>query len=220
MKSKDLLVKSWRWFLRILMSAIHTLRIYPAWAKTYRRLSQKKYNGVDLDLGLSPREAQNKMNTISWHRDTWREAWDSVGSPQWVQHCIDEVGKGNPQPAGALDCDDFTSWAVNVIDPIYEPFFFGQGWSPIKGNVVSFKSTGHAVCVVRMKDTGKLYHCGNWGFIGPFDTLSDVGDFICGNDLRTRTKRGKPLAWCLYTPDMRLVDKGNGLPPQSIPSSM
>lgn len=220
MRAKERIASAWHGILRVLMSAVHVLRIYPAWARTYRWLRQRRYKHIELSGPMSPREAQDRMNKVKWQKDTWREAWDSVGAPQWVQHCMNEIELGNPQPEGALDCDDFTSWSVNVIDPAYEPYFFGQGWAPIVDGKVGFKTTGHAVCVVRMPDSGKLWHCGNWGLIGPFDTLRDVGNHVCGNSAERNIKRGDPLAWCLYTRDMKLVKKGNGLPPQSRPDLM
>lgn len=220
MRKKEKFVSAWHRTLQILESLVHVLRIYPAWAKAYRWLRQRKYKRLEMPSQLNPREAQNRMNKVKWQKDTWREAWDSVGSPQWVQHCMNEIELGNPQPEGALDCDDFTSWAVNTIDPSYEPYFFGQGWAPIIDGEVGFKATGHAVCVVKMPYSGKLWHCGNWGLIGPFDTLRDVGDFICGNNAERGIKRGKPLSWCLYTHDMKLVKRGTGLPHQSKPGLM
>ena len=219
MSVKERTISAWYSILRLLMSVVHVLRIYPLWAKLYRATRQRKWRGIALPKGLEPREAQNRMNTVKWRKDTWREAWDAVGSPQWVQHCMNVIESGEPQPEGALDCDDFTSWATNVIDPLYKPLFFGQGWAPIDDENAGMKTTGHAVCVVTMPETGKLWHCGNWGLLGPFDTLHDVGEFICGNVPDKGIKRGEPLAWCLYTPNLRLIDKGNGLPPKCTPDA-
>lgn len=216
MQAKQKLIGLWHGALQVLGAVVHVLRIYPAWARTYRWLRQRQFKTVKMPQGLAPEEAQKQMNKLKWRKDTWREAWDAVGAPQWVQHCLNQLEMGNGQPAGALDCDDFSSWACKVIGREYEPHFFGQGWAPIEEGQVGFKTTGHAVCVVRDPDTGKLWHCGNWGLVGPFETLRDVGINISGH----RVGRGKPLMWCLYKDDMRLVAKGNGLPPQSIPSLM
>jgi hypothetical protein len=217
MKLRDKAVKTWHRIIQVLMSFVHTFRVYPGWARLYRFLRQRKYVTTDLPVGLSPQQAQEEMDSLEWQKDTWREAWDSVGSPQWVQHCINEIAYGREQPKGALDCDDFSSWAVNVIDGSWQPLFFGQGWAPRdERGRAGFKVTGHAVCVVEDPTSGELWHCGNWGLIGPFQTLRDVGNHISGNSRGL----GKPIAWCLYSPDMRLIDKGNGLPPQTKPSSI
>jgi len=176
-------------------------------------MRQRKYKDVKLLSGITPRAAQDKMDKITWKKDTWREAWDSVGAPQWVQHCLNEIEEGKTQPEGALDCDDFACWAAKVIDAEYEPYFFGQGWAPIVDGVVGFKTTGHAICVVKSPVEGELWHCGNWGLIGPFSTLRDVSVQLFGN-------QGVPIAWCLYTADMKLIKKGNNIPPQTIPSLM
>lgn len=216
MRVKQKLVVLWHTTLQVLAAAVHVLRVYPAWAKVYRWLRQRKFKTVKMPRDLSPADAQKRMNKLKWRKDTWREAWDAVGAPQWVQHCLNQLEMGNGQPEGALDCDDFSAWACQVVAPEFEPYFFGQGWAPIEDGEVGFKSTGHAVCVVKMPDSGKLWHCGNWGLVGPFDTLRDVGINISGRHVG----RGKPLLWCLYTGDMKLVQKGNGLPPQTTPGRM
>ena len=71
---------------------------------------------------------QNKLNLIKWTKDGTKELWDSCGSPHWVQHVIDEIDSGARQPKGALDCDDFTSWAVHVVGKKYEPRIFSFTW--------------------------------------------------------------------------------------------
>jgi hypothetical protein len=216
MRAKQKIVVLWHATLQVLAIAAHALRVYPTWAKVYRWLRQRKFKTVKVPQNLSLIEAQKQMNKLKWRKDTWREAWDSVGAPQWVQHCLNQLEMGNGQPDGALDCDDFAAWGCRVIAPEFAPYFFGQGWAPIEDGHIGFKTTGHAVCVVQDTETNKLWHCGNWGLVGPFDTLRDVGINISGHHVN----RGKPITWCLYKDDMRLVAMGNGLPPQTVPELM
>lgn len=209
---KKIAINVYIWFIQKLMALAHILRIYPGWAKTYRLMHHKKYEDVELQTGLTPIEAQEQMNKLTWTKDGFREAWDSVGSPHWVQHCLNEIDAGREQPEGALDCDDFTSWAVNVIDPKFDPLFFGQGWAKVENGRKTGKLIGHAVCVIKSPANGKLLHVGNWGRRGPFANLTEVGEDVAGSKRGT----GHPVAWCVYTKDLKLVAKGDDLPPETV----
>ena len=66
-------------------------------------------------MGLSPNGAWDNIRLLQWRKDGWKELFDSVGDPHWIQHCINEMHAGNPQPEGSLDCDDFSIWCTNCI---------------------------------------------------------------------------------------------------------
>lgn len=183
--------------------------LYRWWSLAYRWLYQHRFLSVKLNTNLEPEEAQKKMNTLIWRRDGAKEVWDSMGSPNWVQHCINEVAAGRNQPAGALDCDDYASWACHAIDPVYEPMIFSISWHPIIHRSETTKYvTGHAVCI--FKRDGQYWHCGNWGTFGPWQSLHDVGSHISG----ARKRTGMPISWAILNKNIKVIDSGYGLPAQ------
>lgn len=201
------LVKAYAFVIRVLYFLVHKLRIYPTWAKVYQWLHQRRYLDTSLPKNLTPIEAQIKMDKLRWRPDKAKEAWDAVGSAGWVQHCLNKIESGKPQPDGALDCDDFAAWAIKTIGSKYYPKFFGQGWHAKNRNGTdSFKIQGHAVCVIQ-DEKGKFFHCGNWGINGPYDNLTDAS-----LDIIRRVDGGSAFAWCLYDKNMKLIAQGSGYP--------
>jgi len=170
--------------------------IYMWWSKRYRRLYQSRYT-VPLP-GINPIDiVLSKLKLLKWTRDGPRELWDAVGSPHWVQHCINHRLAGHKQPEGALDCEDFAVYAAAVLPPSYDPVVLGAYWYGEEG------WKGHGVCLYHLDD-GAYYYIGNWGNLGPF-----LGPLEVLRDLLSRPAGEKALiGWARYTTDLRTIDYG------------
>lgn len=181
---------------KFLYTFIMRSRLYFIWSKLYRFLFHKKYREVQLDIDLSPAAALKKMNKLTWTKDSVKEMGDALGSPQWVQHCINEVLSGRAQPRGALDCDEFAVWSATCIDHTLFPGCLNVFW---RGK----KFTGHNVCVYRMNMS--LYYIGNWGVFGPFTMLKDI---ILDIIHKGAGPAGELVGWTLFSKKLKvhLVD--------------
>jgi hypothetical protein len=198
-------------FIRLVLFFVHKLGLYRYWSKLYRKLYQDRFIKIQLPTSITPSEAQKKMNLLTWSPDKAKEMWDSVGSPHWVQHCINEIESGKPQPPGALDCDDFASWATNVIANVYRPVYLCQGWQlKNEAGTETAKMTGHAICIYRGIDTRGYFYCGNWGHIGPFNSVN-----LLVKDMLHRADGGNAVSWAAYDKRLKLIKTGNGIPNDS-----
>jgi hypothetical protein len=171
-------------------------RLYLVWSRFYRWLYHRGYrNTVSLMTGIEPSRALELMAKLKWTKDTPKELWDAVGSPYWVQHCIDEVLAGNQQPEGALDCDEFSGWAATCINPAHNALVLNVFWKNEDG------FSGHHVCM--FKDISGYYHTGNWGQSGPFPSQGTVIEDII------KRKKAKLVGWAIFEPmQLRLIDWG------------
>ena len=178
---------------------------WPKWSKIYRWLWQREYKDVKLDENLSPIQANEKVRKLTWRADGAWALGDACGSPHWVQYALNKVVAGLPQPEGYLDCDDFSSWCVNVVDRKHDPRIFTFSWVSKDG-----KLAGHAMCLVRQKD-GRVYHIGNWGLYGPYLNLREACSVIL-------TKKGsnEPIGWALFNKDLKKLPCGRGLPSKTV----
>lgn len=170
--------------------------IYMWWSKRYRNLYHSKFktplpgiNNVDTVL--------SKLALLKWTRDGFRELWDAVGSPHWVQYCINHIISGHGQPKGALDCDEFAVYASAILPPSYDPIVLSVGWYGNKG------WKGHNVCLYRLDD-GTYYYIGNWGNLGPFENPAAVVKDI----IRRPTGENTLIGWARYTADLKVKDYG------------
>lgn len=171
------------------------------WSKLYRSLFHRKYRNIELEKNLNLVQASEKMKTISWTKDGIRELWDSCGSPQWVQHVINEKEKGNLQPKGSLDCDDFSSWAMAVVDKRFYPCLFTFSWLDDEK-----KLNGHAMCLTRNKD-GNIVHIGNWGVSKPYKNLREACE-----DILVMYHTDIAIGWALLDKDLNILKWGKNLP--------
>lgn len=169
------------------------------WSKVYRWLFHRKYLGVDLDRGLTPIDAQNRMNKLSWTRDGIRELRDSVGSPHWVQYAIHQLDQGLGQPDGALDCDDFACWMAHAVDPAFIPRMVSVQYQKQDGS-----PAGHMVCMVHLdkRIDGRVAHGGNWGLSLGFASFQELLDDI------TRRAKARLIGWYVMRPDLSKVAGG------------
>ena len=154
---------------------VNICSLYSIWSKVYRFFNHSIFRPLPLDVGLSPEHAEKKLNLLKWTKDGKKELFDAIGSPHWVQHCINQVRHGYEQPKGALDCDEFSAWAAEVLDNRLCPLILSVSYRK-KGK---FMSGGHNVCVYLDKNESALYHISNWGIQGPFDDLSELMQSIC-----------------------------------------
>ena len=181
----------------------HATRLYWLWSCIYQLIYHREYKHIEL-YNLSPDQAWHKVKVLTWREDGWRELRDVVGSPMYVQYCINEVSSGNEQPAGSLDCDDFAIWCANSINNDFEPYYFTTSWLKVDGSV-----SGHAVCLFyRGSNPKSLYHIGNWGMRGPFSSLQDIS-----KKMATLAGGVEIIGWSVYTRSLKLIDFGNGMPP-------
>jgi hypothetical protein len=178
--------------------AIH---YWSVWSKVYRFIHQRKYNLVPLKTHLTPSEANETVNVLRWSGDGPWALWDACGTPQWVQHAINEVSKGSRQPKGYLDCDDFSIWCAHVIDKRYYPVVFTFSWLDRSG-----KLRGHAMCLTRQKD-GRVCHVGNWGIYGPYAGLRDACD-----EIMKLVGAEAAVGWALLDLNLTVLCCGRGLP--------
>ena len=185
-------------YLIMLHFLVHYLRLYSTWSKTYRFIWQKKYDHIQVDHGLSPLEANQRIAHLVWKPDGIREFFDAIGSTQFVQHCINEVKIGNEQPIGALDCDDFAAWCQEAISREYETEFFTVSW------LAGWSVRGHAVCLYKDHD-GFWYHIGNWGMCGPYVSKKDAQDEILTT---VRISLADQVGFSKYNKDLSLKEVG------------
>jgi len=176
---------------------VHKWGIYRLWSWIYVNTWHKKYSNIELMSNLSPIEADRALSGLTWRPDGIKEFYDVVGSPQFVQHCINEVNMDEEQPAGALDCDDFSIWCVNVLNKKYKPQFFTVGWFD------GLRPSGHAVCLYEDIVDKNIYHMSNWGIRGPFNTIEESV-----TDITVLTDAGEPIGFSLYSRNFRLLDVG------------
>lgn len=175
------------------------------WSRLYRKLTKlKRYKGIaTLPSGLTPSEAQQELDHLKWQKDGFRQLWDVVAPVHWVQHCINTVKGGEPQPEGPLDCDEFAAWACSVIDSKYSPHILVFSWINEEN-----KPKGHAVCLYhKFSDedgTRKYGHVGNWGHYGARMDLDELVSASIG--------KHELIGWGVFDYELDLVTWGTKLP--------
>ena len=189
-----------------LSKAFYPLAIYwwSKWSKVYRYFFLRKYSDVTLKKDLSYTVVTEELKKLKWTKDGFKALGDACGTPQWTQHCLNEVGEGNDQPSGYLDCDDFSVWACNVTSQQFFPRMFAFAWQQ------DGKIKGHVMCLVRRKD-GKLHHTGNWGLYGPHTSLRSA----CEEIIKVKNASGA-VGWALLGKDLKVIRTGRGLPNNTI----
>tara|TARA_R100000008_G_C3585415_1_gene171867 strand:+ start:1148 stop:1804 length:657 start_codon:yes stop_codon:yes gene_type:complete len=171
-------------------------RIYPLWSKLYRWLYHEDYKNIPIAWKLTPEQADEKCQTLTWTKDSAKEMFDAIGSPHWVQHCIDSVKFTGSQPPGALDCDEYASWCAVALDNRLCPMILSVSYMNTWEG--SLKPGGHNVCVYLNRKTNEIYHIGNWGICGPYSSLESVVRDIC------YSARKELIGWALYDSDLNL----------------
>lgn len=175
------------------------------WSRVYQWIYNRKYRSISLDADLALTDVQHKLASLRWRADEAKELWDACGGPHKVQYILNTMSEGNIQPAGPLDCDDFSSWAANTIKSSFYPRIFTFSWLDEKRSV-----KGHAMCLLRQKD-GKLFHVGNWGTSQPYNNLREA----CEDILKIKNTN-EAVCWGLFDKNLNLLISGPGLPGQKI----
>jgi len=150
--------------LRIMYWLAFKVGVYLWWSKLFRAIHHSAFSSIKVETGLSREVVAAKLSLLDWVRDTFWALGDAVGSPNWVQKCIDTVEAGGKQPGGGLDCDEFATWAAVALDPVYDPVVLNVFWK--KGMLTG---SGHHVCLYTTK--GGFRHTGNWGDKGAFPSI-------------------------------------------------
>lgn len=196
----------WNKFVGILWWTFANTRIYFIWSRIYRFLFQSQWKHVRLWRGKTLREVDCAFKNLAWVPDGWKEFGDVIGSPQFVQHCINERLIGKSQPDGALDCDDFSVWAANVLDRYYHPMMFSVIWANRERMVGFWKKLtnpftrfkGHAMCLTYDELTGMYTHISNWGISKSYPTIKQhIEDIL-------ETKNADLVGWMMYDKNLKL----------------
>lgn len=182
-------LKALRLFFRL------AILYWVTWSKVFRWFQNRRYGKTSLQYRLHHIDLLAELKTLTWTKDGPAELWDACGSPHWVQHALNEIARGLPQPSGGLDCDDFTAWAVHVVDPAYTPLMLQVAWTGKDG-----EARGHVVALLRSPRTMQYFHVGNWGMSG----FSDSVDYLV-LDILSRAGAESLIGWSLITKDLRLV---------------
>lgn len=166
--------------------------LYSIWSKIYRSIYQSMFKSIPLDVNLSPESAWLRMKDLTWTKDGYKEFFDAIGSPHWVQHCINQVRRGHEQPHGALDCDEYSAWAVETLHRRYCPLLLSVAYMKKDG----YAPVGHNVCVFIDRDS-KIYHLSNWGISGPFNNLRELIENIC------HAADAKKIGWAIHNRSLK-----------------
>ena len=163
------------------------------WSRFHRKYVEDDYDFVTLPDGWDPETAGLVLTLLRWQPDGGKELWDVCRSAEWVEYCIKNVEEGFDQPSGALDCDEFANWAVNVLDHKYLPCMLTVAWVSSTKEIL-----GHVLCIGRHND-GRLFHLGNWGHHGGFISLRS----LC-KDIMDKTSSNEFVAWGLLDAELKL----------------
>jgi len=176
------------------------VRYWKHWSSLYRVLFERKFKKFDLEANLPLKVVESRLATLSWRADGPKQLWDACGTPNKVQFILNEIKKGLPQPDMALDCDDFSVWAANVLSPMCKPRIYTFAWVDAHGQI-----EGHAMCLCTDVD-GKIFHVGNWGTSSTYNNLKEACEHICAR------RNAEPIGWALFTKELRLIKCGKGFP--------
>jgi len=180
---------------KIFYYLFHKLRIYTFWSHIYRFLYHRRYKNIPLDSNLTPVETLKKLQRLKWSKDRFKELFDAFGSPHWVQYCINQTGLGNPQPSGALDCDEFSIWSAWVLKAEFKPVILNVNWHDADG------FDGHNVCLFEI--LGKYRHIGNWGLSESYTSRKNLIEEIVS---KATGDQGKLIGWAVYTKNLKLTE--------------
>lgn len=175
---------------------------WACWSWLYRWIFQSAYVDVQLPSNLTPEEATEDMDILTWTKDSVKELWDSIGLAQWVQHCLVAIRGVKPQPKGALDCDDYSEWAESVLDPKYRPRKWCLSWVDSDDEL-----QGHAMCMGQDPETGEYFHIGNWGYMGTYPSFRAMVEATL-----ERAGAKRVVAWAILKRNLFPESMGLALP--------
>jgi hypothetical protein len=190
------------WFLRLLYLLAFRLQVYLLWSGVYRTLYHDRYLGITLQKDLIPSKVAEHQTRLHWIADGARELWDAVGSPHWVQKCVNATTLSRQQPSGSLDCDEFASWAAAVLKAEYSPCVLNVCWRD------KWFVKGHHVCLYILNE--KYFHTGNWGNVGPYDSLHEL---VLGILAQVKKTPADLVGWSTFSPNLVLDTTSTKMPP-------
>lgn len=198
-------MKVYLWFVYWLGFLAHKSRIWIAWSTIYRLFKHANYVTTNpISRTQSLEEVNDSLARLAWRGDGFAELGDAIGSPYWVQYCINEMAFRGKQPEGALDCDDFAIYACHALSGHPQtdsqksrPILAGIWWSD------GLAIRGHAICIYQMNSHGKshYYNISNWGLSGPFESIEEVSNEVFTRyclSRSNRTKKNKLIGTVLY----------------------
>tara|TARA_A100001515_G_scaffold32192_1_gene25091 strand:- start:3560 stop:4210 length:651 start_codon:yes stop_codon:yes gene_type:complete len=213
-----LFIAAWQQIKKRIAKLFYKPAIYywVTWSKLYRILWHSKYSNVVVEENQTLTKVQDALDMLEWKPDRWRELFDVCGTPNYVQHIINEsrenIYKFGPRikvKSGQLDlpldCDEFSVWAANAIDKNYHPRIFLFSWLTGDGKII-----GHAMCLCRMSD-GRIFHIGNWGTSDPFSDLREMS-----LDILYRAKAREAIGWAILDKNLKILKTGKEIPSGSV----
>ncbi|RLI87363.1 MAG: hypothetical protein DRP01_02040 [Archaeoglobales archaeon] len=93
------------WLLRVGVWLTLKLRVYYVWSRVYQWLYEKrKWSQVTIPLFPTFKDIEEIVGAMEWHKDSWRELWDAISSPQaaYGKHLKGERTSHDCLPAGTL----------------------------------------------------------------------------------------------------------------------
>jgi len=183
---------------KLLYRVLFGCGVYLGWSRLYRCWWPKKKKAL-LPGTATPETLLDRLQHLRWTKDRFWEMGDAIGSPEWVQYCLNEIAQGRAQPKGALDCDEFAAYCAASLPHAVHPVILNVIWTGPKG------MAGHNVCLYQEK--GPFYYIGNWGRVGPFSHTADVVQDI----LSRSGSRNSLIGWARVTKNLALIDYGTSL---------
>jgi len=179
------------WFVRA--------RGYKSWSNIYRWLYERRFRDVKLStfaaLKLLPPFMRNGK---LWVSDTWRQLWDAVSSPQYVQQVFANV---EPVPVHGFDCDEHAVFLVAAIqksiatgtmkEPIASVRFFTVTWFE------GLRICGHNSCLLEWSDrtfSFMDYHSPSRRCA----SVQEVADLVRSS----YSEAAIPMTWCVQSLDL------------------
>ena len=156
------------WFWRALYWLMFRGHLYFLWSVIYRYTYQRHFRKHPVPPIGSKWSAHLLQKDLTWRADRWREMFDAIAWPGYGQWRYERELATGRVPPGAFDCDDYAVWLAYGLCK--------GGYKALVLNVVVPSGRtikGHHVCLLEEIVDGEkqLWHVGNWGMRGPFDSL-------------------------------------------------
>ena len=185
---------------------------YKAWSRAYRAIWERKFKDVKLVTfsGLSQLGPYMKNGAL-WVKDSWRELFDAVGSPERAQQIFSGA---EPAPKEGLDCDEHAIFLTAVlqkslatgvlVDKVKNPRFFTVMWFE------GWKATGHNVCLLELPPAAPLTASGpprycymDYGEPSvACNSIQEVADLIRRSYSKATPENTYPMVWAVSALDL------------------
>jgi len=199
-------------FWRLLYWLMFRGHLYFLWSLIYRYTWNRRFKKHPVPEIPSKWSAHLLQKDLTWKADRWRELWDAIAWPGYGQWRYEQEVRGEPTPPGAFDCDDYAVWlAYGLAKSEHNALVLNVVVRSGKG------VKGHHVALVEDEVGGErlLWHVGNWGMRGPFDSLRHaVLDVATGLEKPEHGVHNYNIVgWATFLPDcLCLMGLGFGAP--------